>query len=87
MCTKHLVCVEPDTNIQFTIDLQTGSASLIHINDTQLQEQIRTKIKREEYKLNYILNRDVKEEEWEFNNEAVWNYRCQQFPIYLLQQE
>ena len=73
---SFLVCVEPETTRMFAINLMSGKASMISLNNNHQSEVTKTKVKREEYKVNFLLTRDIKEAQWDFNNEAVWNYRC-----------
>jgi hypothetical protein len=36
--------------------------------DKQVEMQVKNKIKREEYKMNALLNREDKETEWDYDN-------------------
>ena len=48
---------------------------------------IENKIKRDEYKMDKLLNRPALNEYWFYQNEAVNNYRRQMVPFYLLEVE
>ena len=49
--------------------------------------RIFNKVKREEYKLDTLLDRHQQQREWFFNNPTAENYRRQMVPFYLLEPE
>ena len=80
----YLLCVEPGTNRLFSINQSTHEAELIELKKGH---SIENKLKREEYKLDILLDRDDHQNNWFFTNETVNNYRRQMVPFYLLEQE
>ena len=80
----YLLCVEPGTNRLFSINQSTQEAELIELKKGH---SIENKLKREEYKLDILLDRDDHQNNWFFSNETVNNYRRQMVPFYLLEQE
>jgi hypothetical protein len=45
------------------------------------------KIRREEFKIDTLLKRNTKQEEWNFQSEAALGYRHAMIPFYLLDRE
>ena len=50
-------------------------------------QQITNKIKREEYKMDQLLDRSKHSQKWFFQNEMAQNFRRQMVPFYLLEME
>ena len=50
-------------------------------------QEITNKIKREEYKMDKLLDRKTNNEKWFFQNETAQNFRRQMVPFYLLEME
>ena len=94
----RLLCVTPQKDPQqlFAINLGTQEASSVHLkphkvidqNDNEVQlTKIYNKVKREEYKLDTLLDRHQQQKEWFFNNSTAESYRRQMIPFYLLEPE
>lgn len=86
----HLICVEPTSKTLFAINLGTQEVEKVDLNTkVSVSNQTKTnpidnKIKREEYKLDQLLDRDKMNEKWFFKNTTAESYRRQMVPFYLL---
>ena len=59
----HLLCVEPSSKQLFQINLGTQTAEEVVLEN---EDQIRNKIKREEYKMDQLLDRHDHYQKWFF---------------------
>jgi hypothetical protein len=66
--------------------LQTAQSVSIN-EDSPLHDGILNKIRREEFKINNLLNRSEKQTNWNFDTENSQTYRHQMIPFYLLEKE
>ena len=80
----HLLCVEPTSQQLFSINLGTHQAEEVALEKGQ---EITNKIKREEYKMQELLDREEHYTRWFFQNETAQTYRRQMVPFYLLELE
>ena len=63
---SYLLCVEPESSRQFAINLGTGQACPIIMNDKGCQSGIMNRIKREEFKIDALINRKEKQSYWNY---------------------
>ena len=80
----HLLCVEPSSQQLFSINLGTHQAEEVSLERGQ---EITNKIKREEYKMQQLLDREKHYKKWFFQNETAMSFRRQMVPFYLLELE
>jgi len=79
-----LLCCEPGTKQLFLVSLGNQEAEKIQL---PLNYEIDSKIRREEYKMSQLLDREKYEKQWFWDNENAQTYRRQMVPFYLLQEE
>ena len=82
--STHLLCVEPSTKQLFSINMGTQTAEEVVLEPGQ---EITNKIKREEYKMDQLLDRRDHYKKWHFDNETAQIFRRQMVPFYLLEME
>ena len=82
----YLLCIDPDSKKTIKIDIGTQEAS-----KTELMEgrTIESRIKREMYKIDKLLDREKMQTNWNFRkeNQIVDDYRRSMVPFYLLGEE
>lgn len=86
--SSYLVCVEPQSHATFAVNMGLQTAQTVKINeDSPLHDGILNKIRREEFKIDNLLNRTEKQTNWDFDTEYAQIYRHQMIPFYLLEKE
>ena len=80
----YLMCVDPQSKKTFKINIGTHNAEEVILRSTR---DISNKISRELYKIDELLDRQEHESNWNFQNEAVSEYRRRMVPFYLLEGE
>ena len=78
----YILCVEPQTQKLFKVNIGNQEAEEVKLGNGQ---DIDNKIKREEFKIDQLLDRKKNNDEWFFQNETARNYRSQMIPFYLLE--
>jgi hypothetical protein len=71
----------------FSVNLGKEEVELFDIPSLEIERAITNKIKREEFKIDSLLNKKEKEESWDFQNSNVISYRKKMIPWYLLDKE
>jgi hypothetical protein len=73
----------------FAIDLAQEVVHKIDLNNDQgpYYTGVMNKIKREEFKIDKLIDRREKELNWDFTNDNVTTYRRSMIPLYLLHLE
>ena len=66
-----------------------GSENVMEVEvlKKEVWEAIDNRMRRSEFKIDALLSREVKEGDWDFNNEDVDRYRRRMLPFYLLEKE
>ena len=82
--STYLLCVEPQTQKLFQVNIGNQEAEEVKLGQGK---GIENKIKREEYKIDQLLDRQQHQNEWFFQNEYARNFRSQMVPFYLLEVE
>ena len=78
------MCVDPHSKKTFKINIGTQEAQEVVLRS---HRDISNKINRELYKIDELLDRNEHEGNWNFQNEAVQEYRRRMVPFYLLEGE
>ena len=80
----YLMCIDPRTKKKFRINMGEQTAQEVTFKK---EKDIPNKIERDIYKIDELLERKEHEDNWNFQNDTVNDYRRRMVPFYLLGEE